>query len=791
MIVGMDFGTTNSGMSVYDGQELRILPLDAASDNPRVFRTALYITNEQEVVVGREALDQYFAQNVGRPVKLKKVWVGEIEVIASEMYYVQDTYVWTDVLSPGRLFLSFKTNLRDHEYVGTVVGQNFFPIESLVALYLTVAKKRAEAMLGRELKEVVLGRPVHFATNREHDNLAQERLLRGAFQAGYERVYLQYEPIAAAYDYAGRAHGPQNILVFDFGGGTLDLTVMRFENGRRKVLATGGVPIAGDVFDQKLVRAKLPKHFGEGATYGSRKMPSPQWIYDLFSSWQTILELQTPKNVRVLRDLAYQSSRPGEIKALISLVSGNHSLRMFDTVEQTKRDLSNRFGAMIQFSGPDFRVLELVTRQEFENIIRHEVIAIEQELDNTLVASGLAQADIDAVIRTGGSAQIPIFQQMLHQKFGAEKVLALDTFSSVTAGLGIIAHGIAAGDIAADPITPADLTRSPVKEPARRRPNVKPVNLDLIQRRIAAEESGETVQADRERALVLLATDSRLHYLMTPQEALSRPEPLDLSGRLDAQDQIPSLRSLVLADLDDTLLLITSKYRFLLHTVRQLIDGQALGLQLADLYHFRENEVVFALAHWDHLKAGKKLIMVTSLGYARAFPTPVMVESIESPVPWGFDYPLPGWPVAVLPAQGDEQVVMVTDYGRGIRIPVAEVPGRGLQVLNRPDSETVNNALLARPEQEILLVTETGYARRMRAEWVYAAQKTNDKGKVLVSRRPVHGTANIEFGRPVWLLTNERLVPVDPAGVWGEDDSTKTYKLRGIRKGERVRSLVR
>ena len=82
MIAGMDFGTTNSGMAVYDGQELRILPLDAANDNPRVFRTALYITNEQEVVVGREALDQYFAHNVGRPVKLKKVWVGEIEVIA-------------------------------------------------------------------------------------------------------------------------------------------------------------------------------------------------------------------------------------------------------------------------------------------------------------------------------------------------------------------------------------------------------------------------------------------------------------------------------------------------------------------------------------------------------------------------------------------------------------------------------------------------------------------------------------------------------------------------------------
>lgn len=790
MIVGMDFGTTNSGMSVYDGQELRVLPLDAANENPRVFRTALYITNEQEIVVGRAAVDQYFEQNVGRPVKLKKVWVGEIEVIADRVYYVQDTFVWADVMSPGRLFLSFKSSLRDHEYVGTVVGQNFFHIESLVTLYLTVAKKRAEAMLGRELKEVVLGRPVHFATDPEHDNLAQERLLRGAFQAGYERVYLQYEPIAAAYDYASQNTKPQNILVFDFGGGTLDLTVMRFEGNRREVLATGGVPIAGDVFDQKLVRARLPKHFGEGATYGPRRMPSPHWIYDLFSSWQTILELQTPKNVRVLRDLAHQSSRPSEIKALISLVSGNHSLRMFDTVEQTKRDLSDRFGAMIQFSGPDFRVLELVTRLEFENIIRNEVLVIKRELDETLAASGLQPADIDAVIRTGGSAQIPIFKNMLHKKFGPDKVLARDTFSSVTAGLGIIAHGIETGDITATPLTLADLTRTPVKEPDRRRPDVKPVNLELLQRRIAAQESGDTVQADQETVLALLTDDNRLHYMMIPREALARPEPLDLCGRLDGHDEIPPLRSLVQGDLDDTLLLITSKYRFLLHTVRQLIDGQALGLKLADMYHFRENEYVFALAHWDRLKASEKLILTTSLGYVRAYPTRVMVESIESPVPWGFDNPLPGWPLAPLPSQGDEQVVMVTDYGRGIRIPVADVPSRGVQALNRPDDEAVNNVLLARPEGEMLLVTESGYARRMRAEWVYAAQKINDKGKVLVSRRPVQGIANIEFGRPVFALTNERLVPVDPATVWGEDDSTKTYKLRGIKQGETVRLLI-
>ena len=73
MIVGMDFGTTNSGMAVYDGRSVNIIPLDPANNNPRVARTALYITNEQQIYIGRDALNRYFEQNVGRPVKTKKV----------------------------------------------------------------------------------------------------------------------------------------------------------------------------------------------------------------------------------------------------------------------------------------------------------------------------------------------------------------------------------------------------------------------------------------------------------------------------------------------------------------------------------------------------------------------------------------------------------------------------------------------------------------------------------------------------------------------------------------------
>ena len=194
MIVGMDFGTTNSGMAVFDGEQVTVLPLDPANVNPKVARTALYVTNDQDAFIGRGAVDHYFEQNIGRSVKMQSIWVGEVEVMASEVYYVQDVYVWVDVLSPGRLFLSIKTALRDEKYVGTVIGTHFYSLENLIALYLGITKMRAEQLLGEPINEVVLGRPVRFAFTEEADQLAQDRLLSAAFRAGYKTCLLYTSP---------------------------------------------------------------------------------------------------------------------------------------------------------------------------------------------------------------------------------------------------------------------------------------------------------------------------------------------------------------------------------------------------------------------------------------------------------------------------------------------------------------------------------------------------------------------------------------------------------------------
>lgn len=789
MIVGLDFGTTNSGMSLYDGKELRRLPLDPSNENPRIVRTALYVTNEQDVFIGRQAIDRYFEHNVGRPVKLQKVWVGEIEVIADLVYFVQDAYVWADVMSPGRLFLSFKTNLRDQEYSGTVIGQFFYPLEAMVATFLHVTKRRAEKILGQPLRQVVLGRPVHFGRDAKEDSLAQERLLRGAFQAGFEKVYLQREPIAAAYHYATLAEGAQNILVFDFGGGTLDITIMRLGDGARRVLATGGVAIAGDVFDQKLVRARLPKHFGEGSKYGARReMPIPKWIYDSFSNWQTILDLQTPEHRRMLQEMTQTAQRPRDLQALISLVSNNYALKMFDVVEQTKRDLSERFGGMIRLDGPGFDVLELLTRREFENIIRPEYLRIEREVDDTLRASGLKAEQIDGVIRTGGSAEIPLFQQMLQRKFGPDRVHSLDTFGSVVSGLGVMAHGIQEGEIEARAYQRQDLKQ---EEVAISRPNVSVVDLEMLKRRISLQEdAGEEGAVAKEPALILLTAENQVRVVVVADLAASDEADQEHPAFRATGGEIPPLLSAGTADLEEPLLLVTSRYRFFLSTPRQLLDLEEVGHSLAQLHHFGSREKVYAVARWRAVKEAERLLLVTSLGFVRSYPAEVMARSIEAPVPFAFEQPLPGWPVAVLGVHPRQEVVLLTDGGRGLRYPAGEVPGIGLQLLKRAQEEQIVSALAPNREEQLLLVTDRAYGRRMPAGAVFRSEKANHPGRVLISRRPLRGAGIVAPERPLWVATKGSVMAVAPQAIPTDEASTRSHRLLKLPEGEEVRQVV-
>ncbi|MCP5097990.1 MAG: Hsp70 family protein [Chloroflexi bacterium] len=784
MIVGMDFGTTNSGMAVYDGRSVSVLPLDPASRNPRVVRTAIYITTDQAVYIGRDALDRYFEHNVGRAVKMRKVWVGELEIFGGDMYYVTDAYTYVDVLSPGRLFLSVKSNLREQDYPGTVIGQHYYPLEDLIATYLTTTKIRAEQQLGRELSQVVLGRPVHFAFDEEHDRLAQARLMRAAFRAGYEKVYFQYEPIAAAYSYETTLDKPENVLIFDFGGGTLDITVMRLgDSTEQRVLATGGIPIAGDVFDQRLVRQKLARHFGEGSPYGLRhkNLTVPGWIYDTFANWQTILELQSAEKKRTLQDIAQTARRRYQIEALISLVSNNYGLHMFDIVEQAKRRLSDKRGTEILLEGEGFKVRDFVTRTEFERMIRHEILAIDAHLDEIVIQSGLSPDQIDVVIRTGGSAQVPVFYEMLINKFGEEKVRTIDTFSSVTAGLGVIAHGVEKGELDLQAYTPADDVAPPTAK--HNKPNVVQVNLDLVQRRILALEQGaEASDVAVERALVCIDGEGTVTAVPHPTTHMQQQEPIPFSEI----NLPPTVTQLISAEMDEQILLISTHYRFVLTTPRQQMEHQKLDLEFGDLHRLERKESIANICRWSELLKHPKLLLVTSSGIARPYPLNVLRSSIEAPTPLKFDHALGGIVVAAIGTDTSTTLVMSARSGRAVRYPLKSLRTSGVQAFNCGKDDRIIAGTLMPRNTPLTMITADGYGRRLQTEWVPIPPKPNSKGKSMISRRSDVVIATTEEAG--WIVTNERLVWVEN-GRFPLKNSTKTAPLIKLAPDETIHTF--
>jgi hypothetical chaperone protein len=290
---------------------------------------------------------------------------------------------------------------------------------------------------------VVLGRPVHFvdAETPEQDKLAENRLREAAMIAGFERVEFEFEPVAAAAHYALSVTDPQTILVYDFGGGTLDLTVMKVAPGKMpEILAIGGVGIAGDRFDQRMVEGALLPHFGSTITWGDKNLPMPRNFIEQITAWEGLPALATLESQAFLHRVQANCSAPSRIYALESLIFNYYGFAMFETVEQTKRRLSSAYFDALHFTGEDIDVWQPITRSQFENYTREEWRRIREEVLATVARSGIEPAQIDAVVRTGGSSSIPVSLGMLAELFGAEKLVTEDLFTGVTAGLGIRAH---------------------------------------------------------------------------------------------------------------------------------------------------------------------------------------------------------------------------------------------------------------------------------------------------------------------------------------------------------------
>lgn len=433
--VGIDFGTSNSGVSIYRDGNIRILPIDQKNITPEVVKTILYITRDDKSYIGQEAVELYYRHNVNRLRRFVKKRVGEIEYRGSDMFYITDVYAMVDELMPGRLLQYLKTALRTEGFDGTWIFDKYYTVEDLITVYLRHLKSRAEELLGEEIQGVTLGRPVKFSQKPELDKKAETRLRDAALEAGFEQVQFELEPVAAALSFEHGLQKPQTTLIFDFGGGTLDITIMRLGDPRdRKVFANGGVDIAGSDFDRAIIQKRMLPHFGKGLI---EHHPNIAELVDAVSDWMTLPELSVPKARVQLAQAIAAGEAPVRLKRLESLIFNDLAFSFYNAVESAKILLSDQGAAVISLVDSDIDLWELYTRSQFENDILPYREQIADVLMDTVQQSGLDLDQIDAVVTTGGSSNIPVFTAMLRAIFGTQRVIAANAFSSVTAGLGI------------------------------------------------------------------------------------------------------------------------------------------------------------------------------------------------------------------------------------------------------------------------------------------------------------------------------------------------------------------
>ncbi|AFL86499.1 molecular chaperone [Terriglobus roseus DSM 18391] len=420
-VVGIDFGTTNSSVALRlpDGS-VRLAEFPSAGSTTRSSRSVLYLQRKVEsrkpaaVWSGPEAIDRYL-----------------------------DTDSHEDEVQ-GRLIQSLKSYLSSRTFTGTEIFGRNYRVEDLVAKMLLDLRTRASASLGVEITRAVAGRPVHFVgADVDADNDFAEARLRASFlQAGFTDVTFAMEPVAAAYAYAADVSEPQNVLIGDFGGGTTDFSLLKLGPGERTVLGTTGVGLAGDAFDAKIVRYLISPALGAD-TMGrelNKLLPAlPAWIYANLERWHTLSFLRTRNVTELLRTALKRAVEPEKIALLQAVVEHDLGYRLHQAVQRVKIDLSSAMETEFVLNAETVHLRAPVTRAEFEGWIAPELQRIRVSLDDLLEKTKTGADAVDRVFLTGGTSLVPAVRQVFTERFGADRVIGGEAFTSVAHGLALMA----------------------------------------------------------------------------------------------------------------------------------------------------------------------------------------------------------------------------------------------------------------------------------------------------------------------------------------------------------------
>jgi hypothetical chaperone protein len=403
---GIDFGTSNSSVALANKGNVTLVPVEGVSIT---IPSAIFYQRKAHVpYFGREAVNLFFSRQEGRFMRSLKRVLG------------------TSLMKQG-----------------TLVNGKHARFENIIASFLKNLKDKTDAISGKELEHVVMGRPVHFIDNDPEGNYrAQNELKSIAERIGFKHIEFQFEPIAAAFAHEGNIEGEKLAIVADLGGGTSDFTVIRLSNRfvaktdrTADILANTGVRVGGNDFDKELSLAAVMPEIGYRSTYGEKDLEVPPRPFNDLAEWSKVNFLYTTKIISQTRQILHQAHDRKRYQRLLKVLEQETGHSLLAATEETKIALTslNDYDTPLNFIEEGLHVT--IQRKQFEDSIREEIEKISRSAVQCLQLAQVKKEDIELVILTGGSTEVPVVQHAFRKLFQKAAVADENKLSSVGLGL--------------------------------------------------------------------------------------------------------------------------------------------------------------------------------------------------------------------------------------------------------------------------------------------------------------------------------------------------------------------
>jgi molecular chaperone DnaK len=376
-IIGIDLGTTNSVVAVMEGGQPAVIP---NQEGGRTTPSVVGFTKNGERLAGQVAKRQSVTNPENTIYSIKRFMGRRFNEVNEEMKLV-----------PYKSVSGENGDARVE-----IQGKKYSPPE-ISAMILTKLKEAAEAYLGEKVSKAVITVPAYF-------NDAQRQATKDAGQiAGLEVMRIINEPTAAALAYGLDKKKDETIVVYDFGGGTFDISVLEVGDGVVEVKSTNGdTHLGGDNIDQRII----------------------DWL---------IQEFKKDQGVDVSKDqMALQRLKEAAEKAKIEL----------STLLETEVNLPF---LTADASGPKHLTIKL-TRARFEQMVDDILQRTVGPCKQAMQDAGLTPKDIDEVVLVGGSTRIPKVQQIVRELFGKEPNKSVNPDEVVAIGAAV-QGGVLGGEV--------------------------------------------------------------------------------------------------------------------------------------------------------------------------------------------------------------------------------------------------------------------------------------------------------------------------------------------------------